>query len=97
MVRKVTSLWRCQSNCRRSRSAGVGTQILGKRFESRRSRMSRASRSSVFCLRTSLARIMAEFREQAHKPVDRAGGFDPYANRLLQAMVKLRRLAVLVI
>src|SRR5208283_2713435 len=36
MVRRQTSLWRCQSNCRRSRSAGVGTQILGKRLASRR-------------------------------------------------------------
>src|SRR5579863_1787900 len=58
----------CQSSRRKSRSAGVGTQIRGKRFASINSRMSRASRSSVFCLRTSLARIFAEFPIQSSCP-----------------------------
>ena len=38
----------------------LASTILGKRFVNNSSRMSRASRSSVFCLRNSLARILAE-------------------------------------
>ncbi|HKW63215.1 MAG TPA: IS110 family transposase [Candidatus Acidoferrum sp.] len=55
-------------NCRRSRSTAVGTQMRGKRFVSRSSKMSAASRSSVFCLRTSLARIFAESPIQSSWP-----------------------------
>jgi hypothetical protein len=60
IVRRHTSLRGCHSNWRRSRSPGVGTQIRGNRFASGRSRLSAASRSSVFCMCTSLARIFAE-------------------------------------
>ncbi len=58
-VRKRTSLCRCLTNCRTSRSWGDGTQIRGNLSRSSRSRICTASRESVFCFRTIAARISA--------------------------------------
>src|SRR5205807_9138949 len=48
-VRICTNVCRCFSNCRRSRSSTLGTQILGNRFSTSRSSRCWASRLSVNC------------------------------------------------
>src|SRR5262249_39489808 len=59
MVRIRTRRTRWATRARRSRVSGSGTHTLGKRSCLRRSSRCRASRRSVFVLRTTIARIVA--------------------------------------
>src|SRR5215471_11151360 len=59
MVWMRTRRRRCISKARSSRVAGSGNQMVGTRSCRSRSRICRASRRSVFVLRTTMARILA--------------------------------------
>src|SRR5262249_26051540 len=105
-VRRQTILWRCRNRWRTSRSPGDGTQIRGNRFATSKSRIWRASRSSVFCFRTIAARISAasphpklvsQLGEHPFEPLRVAGCFHTHPHWPLQPGVKRLRLTVAVL
>jgi hypothetical protein len=69
-VRACTCLWRCTSSCRTSGSSRLGTQMRGKRSSRNRRCKCSASRRSVFCRRTTVARIRAPFACQRSRPAE---------------------------